>query len=220
MKTLLIALFASLSFSLQAQSIDSTPYMKAIDKAVTNLEILENTADLRRCKETFVRMTQLYKKQWLPAYYSAYCSIELVYWERDPDSSHIRLREAADLLKKLETMEGVDQSELETLWGYYYMCFISTDPVVLGFRFFDTTVAKFKRALELNPENPRPVVLLALFEQRFPNYVEGEVDYDEQKEIAEALFKAERKSLEKPYWGREFLEGIQVKSAKEKKKKN
>lgn len=219
MKTLLLILIASFPWSIDQQEIDSTPYMKAMSLAVTALEESNSAVELQECKDSFDRMVKLYKKQWLPMYYSAYCSIELVYWDhKNRALNEERLETAEKLLHKLDKMDKVDRSEVANLWGYYYMCLISTDPLLYAYKHFETTIEKFREALEYNPENPRPIVLLVLFEQRFKDRVHYEVNHEQKKELAEEFFKKETRNFETPYWGREFLDGIQIDKKKKKKK--
>jgi len=213
MKTLslLVVTFAlAMGITLTAQ--DETDYTKAMEAAIEQLDKVQNAADLRVCKNSFDRIAGSYETQWLPVYYAAYLNTELVYWEKKSDQDSMRLAEAEKYLKRLDEMEDADRSEVENLWGYYYMCRISQDPDNLVQQLFQVTVTKFETAMALNPENPRPVILLTFYEQNLPPFLQSQRNRAEEKKKAEALFSKEKKSYTRPYWGKYFLQMINTDS--------
>ena len=213
MKTLsLLALMITLSMAMQLTAQDDAAYIKAMEAAVDEFDKVQNAADLQVCKNSFERIAGSYDKQWLPTYYAAYLNTELVYWEPKSDQNSMRLAEAEKYLKRLDEMNDADRSEVENLWGYYYMCRISQDPENLGQQLFQPTVTKFETAMALNPENPRPVILLAFFEQNLPSFLQSKSNRAEQKKKAEVLFSKEEKSYVRPYWGKYFLQMINTDS--------
>ena len=202
----------TLSLGLQLTAQDEAAYIKAMEAAVDQFDKVQNAADLQVCKNSCERIAGSNDKQWLPIYYAAYLNTELVYWEMKSDKNSLRLEEAEKYLQRLDEMEDADRSEVENLWGYYYMCRISQDPETLGQQLFQPTVTKFESAMTLNPENPRPVILLTFFEQNLPPFLQSKHNRAEEKMKAEELFNKEEKSYSKPYWGRYFLQMINTDS--------
>ena len=205
----LVILFVSLCLSLgvQAQNYDLA-YNKAMEEVVGKLDSWESTADLQVCKNTFERIAKSYNSKWLPVYYAAYCNLELVYFEKESAQNKLRLEEAEIYLKSLDKIKDADMSEVENLWGYYYMCLISIDPINMGKKLFQATIIKFENAIKLNPNNPRPIILLVFFEQNLPPFIKSKHNVSEEVKKAEELFREENKSIEKPYWGKSFLKMI------------
>jgi len=126
------------------------------------------------------------------------------------DLNSQRLQAAEKYLKQLDELEDADRSEVENLWGYFYMCRISLNPQTLGQELYQPTVTKFEEAMRLNPANPRPVILLAFFEQNLPPFLHSARNKAEEKKKAEELFNQEQKSYTAPYWGKYFLQMITV----------
>ncbi|MBK5195647.1 MAG: hypothetical protein JJE08_06400 [Proteiniphilum sp.] len=213
MKTLsLLAVMLTLSLAMPLTAQDEAAYTRAMEVAIDQFDKVQNAADLQVCKNSFERIAGTYDKQWLPTYYAAYLNTELAFWEMNSDQNSMRLEEAEKYLKRLEEMEDADKSEVENLWGYYYMCRISQDPETMGQQLFQPTITKLENAMTLNPENPRPVILLAFFEQNLPSFLQSKRNRAEDKIKAEALFSKEQKNYSKPYWGKYFLQMINTDS--------
>ena len=213
MKTLsLLAVTLTISLGMEMTAQHEAAYVKAMEAAIEQFNKVQNAADLQVCKNSFARIAGSYDKQWLPTYYAAYLNTELVYWEMKSDQNSMRLAEAEKYLNRLDQMEDADSSEVENLWGYYYMCRISQDPEAMGQQLFQPTVAKFEKAMTLNPENPRPMILLAFFEQNLPPFLQSKRNRAEEKKKAEELFNKEEKNYSKPFWGKYFLQMINTDS--------
>ena len=209
MKTLSLLVFTlilSLGMELNAQNEEA--YQKAMKTAIDQFDQVQDAAALQVCKNSFERIAASYPERWLPVYYAAYLNTELVYWEMKSEQNNQRLQTAEKYLKQLEELKDADRSEVASLWGYYTMCRISLNPQTLGQELYQPTVTKFEEAMQLNPANPRPVILLAFFEQNLPPFLQSKRNRAEEKQKAEELFKKEQKSYTAPYWGKYFLQMI------------
>lgn len=209
MKSIILSLFLVTWFSgITHAGSDQSDYEQAMRMVINQLDSLQTGVDLQVCKNSFERISKAYPDEWLPLYYRAYCTIEIVYWEKESEQNIARLEEAEKLLKQLDVLSGVNQSEVETLWGYYYMCLISRDPMK-GSTLFQKTITKFENAIKLNAANPRPVILLAFFEQHLPSFIRTGLDITEYKQKAAMLFEKETTNSEQPFWGKYFLQMVQ-----------
>jgi tetratricopeptide (TPR) repeat protein len=192
-------------FCLPADAAGSD-YQDALRIALAGLDAAES--DYLTCRNQFERMAQMYPDEWLPVYYTAYCDLQMIYVEQAATNAQSLLDEAKSLLEKLATAPGADPSEVSALWGYYYMAIITLD-AANGQRYFQQAIAAYEKAIALNPDNPRPVCLLAFFKQHLPPFLRVDSEIAEGKEKAKALFAKETPSTDKPYWGAYFLNMIQ-----------
>jgi tetratricopeptide (TPR) repeat protein len=198
--TLLFGLFA-----LTAGTFGNSGYQDVMRAERAKLDSAAQANDYLQCRNRFERMAQMYTDEWLPVYYTAYCNIQLVYMKQA--NALALLEDAKTTLEKLETFAGADLSEVHTLWGYYYMALIAQDGAN-GQKYFMQVINRYEKAISLNPDNPRPVCLLAFFKQNMPASMRSDREVAEGKEKAEALFKKEVPSPDKPCWGADYLKGI------------
>ncbi|MDR1880052.1 MAG: hypothetical protein LBQ78_03895 [Tannerellaceae bacterium] len=192
-------------FSLPVNAAGSG-YQDAMRTALTSLDAAAPSQYLS-CRNQFERIAQLYSDEWLPVYYTAYCDLQMIYTKQAAANAQALLEDAKNLLTKLDTFRGADLSETSTLWGYYYMALITLDGAN-GQKYFAQTVGGYEKAIALNPENPRPVCLLAFFKQFLPAFMRSESEIAEGREKAKALFEKEKPSIEKPYWGAYYVDMI------------
>ena len=69
-------------------------------------------------------------------------------------------------------------------------------------------------AIKLNPENPRPIFLLAFYESFLPDFIRSKRDFCEEINKAKSLYQKEQKTIEKPHWGEAFMIQISAKCNK------
>ncbi|MDR1645759.1 MAG: hypothetical protein LBS05_08060 [Tannerellaceae bacterium] len=207
MRTTFLSLLLLGLLALTAGASDASGYEDVMRAELARLDSAAQPADYLQCRNRFERMAQMYAGQWLPVYYTAYCDLQMTYMKQ-PNVPAL-LQDAKALLEKLEAFDEADPSEVQTLWGYYYMALIATDPST-GQTYFMQTISSYEKAMKLNPANPRPVCLLAFFRQQLPPAMRSGRDIAEGKQKAEALFRQETPSPLKPYWGAYFLQMIRT----------
>jgi len=204
LKVLLCVVFSISTLFVTAQSADKQ-YNVAIEKALNGLDSAKSVQDMQKIRNQFERISNKYTKEWLPLYYVIYCDLQMVYYNPKGEINHSILDDAGKRLTQLEKMEDADKSELNTLQGYYYNALIMLDPQVNGQKYFNDVTSNYKNAINQNNKNPRPVFLLAFFEQRLPDFLKSDAVFCEELKKAENLFVEEKKSIHKPYWGKDFL---------------
>ncbi|MDR1920118.1 MAG: tetratricopeptide repeat protein [Tannerellaceae bacterium] len=203
---LLVSLFCWPAHAAKASAAADSAYQEAMRTALLSLDATET--NYLPCRNQFERVAQMYPDEWLPVYYMAYCDLQMVFVKVGATDTQPQLDEAKNLLEKLETAPGADPSEVSTLWGYYYMAIITLD-AANGQKYFPQAIAAYEKAIALNPDNPRPVCLLAFFKQFLPAFMRSDQEIAEGREKAIALFEKESLSTEKPHWGAFFLNMIQ-----------
>lgn len=196
------------NFTVKTEILTDSLYHTSMDKALIQLDSVKNVSDLFQCRNLFERIAQKYTDNWQPVYYTAYCDIEMVYYDQKSEQNKGRLEDAKIYLEKLASYSEADKSEISTLWGYYYNALILLDPEVNGQKYFGEVIGAYEKAMEQNPENPRPVVLLTFFEQYLPPFIKSKRDPARERERAKDLFDRQTRTIENPYWGKYFLQQI------------
>ncbi len=191
--------------SAQNDNLYKTNMQKALDK----LDSAQNVEQLLDGRNLFERISLKFTSKWQPVYYTAYCDIQMVYFDPKSETNKVRLDNVKQLLEKLDNFAGADASEVNTLWGYYYNAMIVYNPATSQV-LFANVVSSYEKAIGLNPENPRPIILRAFFNQFLPSFVKLKIDTPKEVEKAGKLFAEEAKSIESPYWGKYFMNKVKT----------
>lgn len=192
-----------------ANSADSL-YINAMQQVLTQLDTAKTENTIHRCKNQFERISQVNPTKWMPSYYVAYCDIISVYMNPRSTKAISFLEEANEYINKLRTFKNADLSEIETLNGFYYTAMITINPQVNGQKFFSEVIGSYKKAIQINPNNPRPICLFAFFNNQLPPFIQQEINTKEEVDKARDLFAKETKSVDFPYWGKEYLKLIKL----------
>lgn len=203
----LIFCFGLFMCTISVQAQNSNQYQTAMQKALDKLDSAKNPEQLLDSRNLFERISIKFNDQWQPIYYTAYCDIQMVYFDSKSEMNKARLENAKGLLEKLDNFANADASEVSTLWGYYYNAMIVFNPATSQ-TLFGNVVESYEKAIQLNPENPRPVILRAFFNQFLPSIVKLKIDTPTEVENAKKLFAGQEKSVDNPYWGEEFINYI------------
>lgn len=204
LKISLLFLFALLTISLSAQSTDEV-YTKGLENAIAKMDTAKNIRSIKQVRNQFDRIAQKYSDQWLPIYYVAYNDLEMIYLNPQSEDNSNLLVEAKERLNQLGKMKDVNKSELSTLWGYYYNALVATDPATNGAKYYNDVMSNYKNAIELDASNPRPVFLLAFFEQNLPSFLQSGKDYCGELKKSEALYNEKTSLMSEIHWGKNFL---------------
>lgn len=197
------------NFTHQVSAQDSDLYQSSMEKALTRLGEVKSANDLLDCRNLFERIAAKFDDKWQPVYYTAYCDVEMVYYDKASEHNTVRLASAQKELEKLEGFSDADKSEVSTLWGYYHNAQIMLNPAN-GQTLFGQVVGAYEKAIAINPENPRPVILRAFFNQFLPDIVKLKIDMATEVEKAKALFAKQEKGTDKPSWGESFVKYVKV----------
>lgn len=213
MKTLkinLLLFFSLFIISVSAQSTDDM-YTKVMDNAIVVMDTSRTVGSIKKARNQFERIAQKYSDQWLPIYYLAYSDLEMVYLNPKAEDNLALLAEAKDKLNQLKKLTNVNKSELSTLWGYYYSALIVTDPPTNGQKYYNEVISNYKKAIKLDTENPRPVFLLAFFEQNLPPFLQSGKNYCAELKKADQLYDKGQNLTNEIHWGKGFLTMLLVK---------
>jgi hypothetical protein len=132
-------------------------------------------------------------------YYLAYADIELSF---RVEGESLRSQYLTDAQKYLDQIVGGDESEVETLRGYWYFALMAIDPKVNGPKYASRIVGCYEKALKRNPDNPRAVLLYAVFKDNMRKSLGGKYDGLEADIVrARELFAAQDTLSVHPHWG-------------------
>jgi len=150
--------------SLLTVSAQETPYQKVMRTEITRLDQADSLHKFKQSANAFSRISQLNPGEWQPYYYEA---LAYIYQSLDGsltlNKKDEALAKAELLIKKAESI-APDNTEIITLQGFRVMAAVSADPAGRGQSMSGTVLDYFGKALKLDPENPRAMILMAQME--------------------------------------------------------
>ncbi len=114
----------------------------------------------RSAPETFLtciaelkRIDAMYPDAVEPKYYAALQSLNYSVMNPHAEQTEAVMEDAGQLIQELEKRLATDQSDLNTLKGFFYMVRIVQDPAKNGARYYQDVIKYYEKALKINPEN-------------------------------------------------------------------
>lgn len=136
------------------------------------LTAMENALRLQADNETFEsyqesawaldRLAAANPSEWEPPFHACFAYLRMSFKKRGTDVQEEYLEKALASLKEAKNRGMNDESEYKSMMAYYYQGYISVSPKLRGARYVSTATNLMEEAMELNPENPRPYLLLGL----------------------------------------------------------
>ena len=200
----LVLLSLTVAISARAQSVE-----EAILSGKTMIEAAlkqQTSADLFKARAYFERMLASKQQEALVRYYLAYCDYRYVtaYARREKDAEEQSEKYLDDAVTHLEAALKLDVKVAEA-HGLLASCYgqqISTN-FLLGMTLGPKSTAAMNKALQLQPENPRLLMLDAISKHFTPAMFGGdkELALAGFKRSAEIFEKQTRTSTIQPDWG-------------------
>lgn len=161
MKKLSTTLALAFAFVFSAFCADPA-YETAMKKQVSAMKTIQTLEESQAITNAFLRIAEAKPEEWLPLYYAAYLQTTAVFrFEVDKDQY---LDQAMTLVEKAEKI-SVDNSEITAMKGYVVMGKISLDPASRGQSLSPQAMQLFGKAISLDRENPRALMLMSQMEQ-------------------------------------------------------
>jgi len=197
-KNVLCVLFIMVSVITSAQ--DLGPVVQNVNNATDVSELIQVRSQLERF---IVAQPQL----WLAQYYLAYVNVQLSFRVPDKNEKSKYLSEAETSLNTLSALKETDKSEIYTLKGFRLYALIASDPQTNGPKYSGEIINDYGTALGINPDNPRAVILSALFKNDMAKFMHQTYE-DFQKDVdkAASLFANESKTVLTPTWGKSWVD--------------
>jgi hypothetical protein len=206
-KTIFILMTSLIGTALFAQG-DATPnekYVKAMEALVPAVDTTHSMDGLTDLANSFERIANAEKTQWLPYYYAALCHINkanMFYVSQQPDKIDPLMDLAEPLLKKAEELQK-DNSEIFCLKKMFNTGKMMADPMSRFMVYGAAASEALEEAKKLDPENPRVYLLEGIDKYYTPE------QYGGSKEEGKKLFQEAAKKMETfkpassihPSWG-------------------
>lgn len=136
-------------------------YEKAMAKQIVAMETIQTLEQSQQVSNSFLRIAEAQPEEWLPLYYAGLLQIEAAFrFDVDQDEA---FEQALGYIGKAKKI-APDNSELTALEGYAVMGKISVDPGSRGQSMTPQAMQLYNKAISLDRENPRAVLLMAQME--------------------------------------------------------
>lgn len=199
---------AAITFSASAQSEQYEGAMKQ------QLSLLDSASTysangMQQLANTFERIAEAEKTQWLPYYYAAYCRVNEAYMAKDKSKVDGLADKALVNIEKAQALKGKD-SEISCIQSMISSARIGVDPMTRGMKYGPESGAYLEEAKQLNPENPRVYMLQGQSLLYTPEAFGGsKTKAKETFELALKKFAAFKpESALAPNWGEHYVKQL------------
>ncbi len=203
--TLLLTLFISIP-----TWANDARYYEQMGKQINAVYTAKSIAEYQAAVNALDRIAIAEKTKWEPYYYSAFGNIMLANLEKESSKKDSYLDLAMTAVEKGKAL-APSESELVAMEGFVHMIRVTVDPATRGQQYSGLSMQTFGKALGMNPNNPRALVLLAEMQlgmARFFN--QSPVEACETAKRALDLFNSSTPSENKlaPMWGKEMAQAM------------
>jgi tetratricopeptide (TPR) repeat protein len=215
MKTLtIIPVLIALLVLLVAQSVfaNDGKYEEAMKKNISSVYSAQTVEELQQAVNAFERIGNAEKTKWEPYYFAAFGNIMMASREKDSAKKDQYLDLAMVAIEKAKSINA-EESEIIAMEGFAYMIRVSVDPAARGPKFVGQAMQMFGKANALNPENPRPLALMAEMQYGTAQFF-GSPTTEACGTATKALEKFESFKSENPLaprWGKSMAERMKEK---------
>ncbi|GAO45076.1 hypothetical protein [Flavihumibacter petaseus] len=151
-------LFLSVAFAL-AVNAQSDKYKAAMKDQIGKLETAFQNNDFPQLANSFERIGDAEKTQWLPYYYAAYANVMSAYLSPDKSKVDAIADKADAMITKAETLNGKPNSEIFVVKSMVASARMQVDPQNRWMQYGKISGENIEKAKVADPTNPRPVYL-------------------------------------------------------------
>jgi hypothetical protein len=209
---LIIAGIITMQFVSTAQD---AAYSKQMEENVLSLDNAKAVGDYQQLQNTFARLADSKKTDWLPYYYAAFCNAKIGWlYQEDGDKiepfanlAEVQIKKAAALLDAAK--DKIEISEVYCVFSMVYRAKVFVNPMSYGKKYGPVAHKYIEKARQMNADNPR-VSFLEGWEKYYTPKLWGG-NKTKAKELLElALKQLENKSSSTTYprWGKSECEAI------------
>lgn len=213
---LTIALLFAACSSSKSQNLKQpkVTFENQLGKTLTEINEAKSVKGLFENINKLKRLSNLYPNEWLSDYYVALLDIKLSMGAKDEKKKESLLNEAKETLASLKEKENTIESEILTLDGYYYYALIAQNPQKNGQLYYKDVIGAYQKAIAIDKNNPRPVLMLSIFQKMMSKFTGGENPNfcNELTKIEQLLESSKPKNEVYPKWGIKELKRHQLES--------
>ncbi len=210
MKTTFLFLALAIGMGIKAQA-GNDAYTQAMETNIQLMKDAESLEQFQAVANTFSRISEMNKNEWLPAYYSGFIYTIMSFQKGLSDDERDAYLDQAEEFADEAAERSPDNSEVVALQGYAKMAKLSVKPAIRG-PFMTATVMKlFGEAMELNPDNPRAMLLMGRMKYGTAQFFKSGTD--EACAMVQGslqLFEKEAQTNRgiQPHWGKGMAEQV------------
>lgn len=213
MKTTLISLFFALT-TVAAMS-QKEAYYQAMGENLGGYAQCRSVEDFQALGNTFARIAETEKNEWLPAYYHAHCYIIMSFMEQaDPKKKDAYLDVAEKSINRITEM-APGEADVFALQAMFYTARLVVNPMERGQQYGMLSGQAIGRAMGIDPTNPRARLIKLQNDMGTAQFYGKDVtEFCEQaRTLVAGWDNFKPVSPLHPNWGKDQAEGI-VKSCK------
>ncbi len=213
MKTTLISLFFALT-TVAAMS-QKEAYYQAMGENLGGYAQCRSVEDFQALGNTFARIAETEKNEWLPAYYHAHCYIIMSFIEQaDPKKKDAYLDVAEKSINRITEM-APGEADVFALQAMFYTARLVVNPMERGQQYGMLSGQAIGRAMGIDPTNPRARLIKLQNDMGTAQFYGKDVtEFCEQaRTLVAGWDNFKPVSPLHPNWGKDQAEGI-VKSCK------
>ena len=169
---ILISLIYAFSLSLDAQNSN---YIKAMKSTLVMMDTSTSIEFLQYAANDFERIGDAVEDEWLPYYYCAYCYVQISYLVKADKKRDIYIDKAVEFNNRADNI-STDNSEIYVMKGFILQARMKIDPMTRGMKYNSECITMFKKAIGLNPENPRSYLWYGVNLYNTPSFFGGGKD--------------------------------------------
>lgn len=197
----LVALLASLVVNA------SDKYGEAMQKNIQLVYAAASAEEIQSAVNALERIGEAEKDKWEPYYYAAFGNIMLATREKEATKKDAYLDQAIKHVEKAQALNPAE-SEVVALEGFVHMIRVTVDPASRGQQYSGMAFQAFGKALAMNPDNPRALVLMAQMQYGTAQFF-GSSTSEACSTLNRSLEKFETFKSDNalaPRWGKEMAE--------------
>lgn len=184
-------------------------FTKAMKKNLSKIDTLKSAADFIETANNFERIALAEKSEWLPYYYASYLYVLASYTDPNAENKDTYLDKADAFCKIADSLQS-DNSEIYTIMGMACQARLQIDPMNRWMKYGQMADGYLKKAMELDPSNPRPEHLIGMSVYYMPEQFGGGL------KAAQPYFDSASKKYDEftpenelsPNWGKMMFKGF------------
>lgn len=153
-------LFSILLFNIIIMAQPSEKYFTAMEKNLNSLDTSSNFNSFILTANAFERISTVEKDEWLPKYYVAYCYTLAAFMDTIVANKDGYLDKAQSFIDQANEISP-NNSEIYTIMGMIAQARLMVNAMARWQTYGPLSTQHLNKAKELNPNNPRPIFLIA-----------------------------------------------------------
>lgn len=194
-------------------------YNEAMQTALKQYKTSKTVSDFQNTANTFNRISNMAKEEWLPEYYEAQCYILMSFIDKEADGSqkdsYLDIAE-----KRINSMleKSPQNDEIYALQSFMYTGRLVIDPMTRGREYSIKSMTSIKTALAFNPHNPRALYLELSNEIGSASFFNEDTSKycDRINSLMQNWDEYNQTKPMYPVWGKAQVEGLQKQNCQEK----